>query len=92
MIERPWHLYLTLGVLVGGGANCMSYTAQSLFLPHWFVRKRGLAIGIAFAGVGVGAMVLLPWVQTIIQHEGWRAACLIRFEGAMFNNGDVPDR
>jgi MFS family permease len=76
LIERPWHLYLTLGVLVGGGANCMSYTAQSLFLPNWFVRKRGLAIGIAFAGVGVGAIVLLPWVQTIIQREGWRAACL----------------
>ncbi|MFN0304427.1 MAG: MFS transporter [Burkholderiales bacterium] len=76
VISQPWHLYLTLGVLVGGGANCMSYTAQSLFLPNWFVRRRGLAIGIAFAGVGVGGIVLLPWVQTIIQQEGWRAACL----------------
>ncbi|MFM9887143.1 MAG: MFS transporter [Burkholderiales bacterium] len=76
LIDRPWHLYMTLGVLVGGGANCMSYTAHSLFLPNWFVRRRGLAISIAFAGVGVGAIVLLPWVQTIIQREGWRAACM----------------
>jgi len=74
-IKQPWQLYLTLGVLVGGGANCMSYTAQSLFLPHWFVRRRGLALSVAFSGVGVGAIVLLPWLQAIIQQDGWRAAC-----------------
>ena len=65
-IKEPWQLYATLGVLVGGGANLMSFTAQSLFLPNWFVRRRGLAISIAFSGVGVGAIVLLPWLQTII--------------------------
>ena len=36
---------------------------QSLFLPNWFVRRRGLAIGIAFSGVGIGSIVLLPWMQ-----------------------------
>ena len=74
-LKEPWHLYATLGVLVGAGANCMSFTAQSLFLPHWFLRRRGLAISIAFSGVGVGAIVLLPWLQKIISEEGWRAAC-----------------
>ncbi len=74
-IERPWHLYVTLGVLVGGGANMMTYTAHSQFLPNWFLRRRGLAISVAFAGAGVGAIVLLPWLQTIILSEGWRASC-----------------
>src|SRR6516225_10031884 len=53
LVTEPWHLYLTLGVLVGGGSVCLGYSGQSLFLPNWFVRRRGLAIGIAFAGVGV---------------------------------------
>jgi MFS family permease len=75
LIQKPWHLYLTLGVLVGGGANCISYTAQSLFLTNWFVRRRALAISLAFSGVGVGAILLLPWLQTIIQRDGWRASC-----------------
>jgi MFS family permease len=75
LIEKPWHLYATLGVLVGGGANLMTYTAQSLFLPSWFVRRRALAISLAFSGAGVGAIVLLPWLQTIIGQEGWRASC-----------------
>ena len=69
LIRNPWQLYATLGVLVGAGANLMTYTAHSLFLPNWFVRRRGLAISIAFSGVGVGAIVLLPWLQTIIARE-----------------------
>jgi MFS family permease len=76
LIARPWHLYVTLGVLVGGGANMMTYTVHSQFLPNWFVRRRGLAISIAFSGVGVGAIVLLPWLQSIISTDGWRASCL----------------
>ena len=75
LVEHPWQLYATLGVLVGGGANLMSFTAHSLFLPNWFVRRRGLAISVAFSGVGVGAIVLLPWLQTIIDQDGWRASC-----------------
>ena len=64
-----------MGVLVGAGSVCLGYSGQSLFLPNWFVRRRGLAIGIAFAGVGVGSIVLLPWLQTVIQGAGWRTAC-----------------
>jgi MFS family permease len=75
-VTRPWHLYATLGVAVGGGANMMTYTAHSQFLPNWFSRRRGLAISIAFSGAGVGAVVLLPWLQNIILTEGWRASCV----------------
>ena len=75
VIAEPWQLYATLGVMVGAGANLMTFTAHSLFLPNWFVRRRGLAISIAFSGVGVGAIVLLPWLQSIIERDGWRAAC-----------------
>jgi MFS family permease len=43
-IQEPWQLYATLGVLVGAGANLMSFTVHSQYLPNWFVRRRGLAI------------------------------------------------
>jgi MFS family permease len=61
--------------LVGGGSVCLGYAGQSLFLPNWFVRKRGLAIGLAFSGVGLGSITLLPWVQSLIIRTGWRDAC-----------------
>src|SRR5690348_13663996 len=75
LVTAPWHLYLTLGVLVAGGTVCLGYTGHALFLPNWFVRRRGLAISIAFSGVGVGSIVMLPWVQMLIDDGGWRGAC-----------------
>ena len=65
LTREPWHLYLTIGGLVGAGSVCLGYTGQSLYLPNWFHRSRGLAIGLAFAGVGVGSVTLLPWVQVM---------------------------
>jgi MFS family permease len=75
LIRTPWQFYATLGVLVGAGANMMTYTAHSQFLPNWFVRRRALAVSIAFAGAGVGGIVLLPWLQSIIVNDGWRTSC-----------------
>src|ERR1700732_3237371 len=72
---EPWHLYATLGVLVGAGSICLGYTGQALFLPNWFVRQRGLAMSVAFSGVGVGSIVLLPSLQELIERSGGRAAC-----------------
>lgn len=76
LVQRPWQLYATLGQLVGGGSVCLGYTGQGLFLPNWFVRRRGLAMSLAFSGVGVGSVILLPWLQTLIIRTGWRAACM----------------
>ncbi|HEX9212282.1 MAG TPA: MFS transporter [Bradyrhizobium sp.] len=75
LTTAPWHLYATLGVMVGAGSVCLGYSGQSLFLPNWFIRTRGFAIGIAFAGVGIGSVTLLPWVQHMIEQTGWRTAC-----------------
>ena len=76
-MREVWHFYLTLGLLVGIGANLLGYGVHSQFLPNWFVRRRGLAIGIAFSGVGVGSIILLPWMQIVIARDGWRFACLL---------------
>jgi MFS family permease len=73
--SEPWHFYATLGVLVGAGSVCLGYSCQGLFLPAWFARRRGLAMSIAFAGVGVGSIVLLPAMQWMIERAGWRIAC-----------------
>ncbi len=77
LTSQPWHLYLTLGLLVGGGSVCLTFTGQSLYLPNWFVRRRGFAMSLAFSGVGVGSIILLPAFQTWIEKFGWRTACVV---------------
>src|SRR6185437_2995350 len=75
LASEPWHIYATLGVLVAIGGVFLGFTGQGLLLPAWFVRRRGLAMSIAFSGVGVGSVVMMPWLQSIIGTMGWRAAC-----------------
>jgi MFS family permease len=74
---QPWHVYLTLGLLVGAGTTFTGYTGQALFLPNWFMRRRGLAMSIAFAGVGFGSIVMLPALQAFVERHGWRAGCTL---------------
>jgi sugar phosphate permease len=72
-----WQFYLSLGLLVGFGSVCLGYTGHGLFLPAWFSRRRGLALSLAFAGVGAGSVTLLPFMQFLIATEGWRFACMV---------------
>jgi len=44
----------------------------STLIYRWFDQKRGMAIGIAFAGSGLGSMVLNPLVSHIIETIGWQ--------------------
>jgi len=43
-------------------------------ISAWFDRRRGLALGIAMSGVGLGAFVVPQLAQQLIEHVGWRGA------------------
>lgn len=46
----------------------------STLINRWFVEKKGLAMGIAFAGSGLGAMILIPITSHIIEKVNWVTA------------------
>jgi MFS family permease len=71
-----WSFYLTYGVLAGASVSLMGFTSHSAFLPNWFERKRGLAVGIATSGIGFGMLVIVPLVEKVIAIFGWRSAYL----------------
>ena len=77
-IGSLWQLYLSFGVLTAIGICTIGFVSQSILLPNWFLKKRGLALGIAMAGIGIGMQVFVPLAQYIISSWGWRAAyCLL---------------
>lgn len=73
-VTEPWMLYPSFGVLVIGGSTILGYIGHSASLPLWFQKRRGLAVGLAFSGVGVGALAL-PIINQVIEGQGWREAC-----------------
>ncbi len=75
--------YLTYVLLTAFGIGTTPTTYMRTVVA-WFNRKRGLAIGIAMAGVGLGATLIPPAVQFVIMHFGWRWAYLALAGLALF--------
>ena len=72
-----WHLYISYGILAGVGQAGLGFVSQSALISHWFVRRRGTAVGIATMGMGLGALILVPFAQVLITHLGWRSAFMV---------------
>ena len=72
LIREPWHFYITYGVFGGFGAACLGVVVCNSSVGKWFVRKRGLAIGIASIGVGAGTMATVPLAGYVVKVYGWQ--------------------
>lgn len=77
------HFYaiFALMAVVGGGTLPVSY---SRLIISWFDRQRGLALGMALVGTGVGAAILPPLIQWLIARYGWQTAVLSLAAGILF--------
>ena len=76
-LHSVWQLYLVYGVLGGVATGGLSYVANNAILARWFVRYRGLASGIAQAGVPLGAAVYGPLAQLGVTGLGWRTTHVV---------------
>ncbi|KAK5120507.1 hypothetical protein LTR85_006162 [Meristemomyces frigidus] len=61
------------GVLYAIGGN-MLVTPTITYLDEWFVRRKGLAIGIMWAGDGAGGVIMAIVLQALLSRYGFRVA------------------
>ena len=54
-----------------------THVAFARVITLWFDRRRGLALGIALSGVGIGGFIWPLFVQAMIEAYGWRTAYLL---------------
>ena len=66
-------LVYILGVTVGSGTL---HTPIQTAVANWFNKKRGLAFGVMWSGVGIGGL-LVPFYGWLIQAYGWRDTSII---------------
>ncbi|MFN8573897.1 MAG: MFS transporter [Gemmatimonadaceae bacterium] len=78
----PMPLSLALPLLMGvrfvlGVGEAVMYPASNRVVAQWIpVSERGLANGVIFMGVGVGAGISPPLVTSVMLRYGWRASFL----------------
>lgn len=66
-------LFLIFG-FAGLVSGCQSPVPYANVVARWFDRERGLALGLATAGVGLGVAVLGPIAVFLIGRFGWHGA------------------
>ncbi|MBI4498311.1 MAG: MFS transporter [Chloroflexi bacterium] len=75
-VDSLWMFYLAYigGIAIGSsiGTSTPAFTAAA----NWFSRRRGLALGLVSAGVGVGS-VILPGLAWVVEAYGWRTGAFL---------------
>ena len=74
-VNTLWQLYMTYG-LIGIGMSS-GYTPLLTTVSRWFVKRRGLALGIMIAGVGMGPLIVAPLSSYLVSTYGLRLSYLV---------------
>ncbi|NDE01082.1 MAG: MFS transporter [Gammaproteobacteria bacterium] len=71
-----WTFYLRFFLLAAFTLGT-THVAFARVLTVWFDRRRGLALGIALSGIGIGGFIWPLYAQFMIGEFGWRNAYLL---------------
>ncbi len=67
---------LIYGVLVGVAAGAV-FAPMMVTVTGWFDKRRGLAVSLVSAGMGMAPMTISPFAQWLISSYDWRTAQLV---------------
>ena len=75
LLASQAHSYPVLVVaylMMGIGLTGATLLPASLIIANWFASRRGLAMGLTFAGTSSGGAVMTFVAAAVILHRGWR--------------------
>ena len=75
-VQSMWQIYAVYGLGIGIGIGS-AYVPSMGVIQRWFVKRRGLASGIAVTGIGLGTLGMPVFSATLIQWSNWRTAYLV---------------
>src|SRR6478736_4888887 len=73
--SAPWTLYAAFALMSLGWVG-MGTVIISAVVGSWFVKRRGLAISLAFLGASSGGVIVAPSLVLLVAHVGFQAAML----------------
>jgi MFS family permease len=63
-------------IVMGVGISASTIIPAALVITAWFRERRGVALGIAFAGIPLGGTAITILASRVMQHSGFRAGYL----------------
>jgi MFS family permease len=81
-MTKSWQFLFLWGVVVGIGTGSMALVFAATVANRWFIKKRGLVVGILTAAAASGQLVFLPGLSKLAIDPGWRASSLVIALGA----------
>jgi predicted MFS family arabinose efflux permease len=76
-MTQTWHLLLTWGVTVGAATGSVAVVLGAVIANRWFVKHRGLVLGILTASIATGQLIFLPLLAAIAEQGGWQPVVLV---------------
>jgi sugar phosphate permease len=76
LMRAPWQMMVLWGFLVGSGTGMIAMVLGATIAERWFVRNRGLVLGILTASSATGQLIFLPLLANLSLNFGWRAVSL----------------
>ena len=63
--DTPMGLNLSYGVVAGLGVG-FAYVTPIATCVKWFPDKRGMIVGLAVMGFGIGSLIFAPWLESLL--------------------------
>lgn len=73
LANSPIHLYIS-SFLLGIFYLNATLIPVSMMVTNWFTARRGLAMSLAMAGIGVGGTIFSPVLTFFLESYGWRTS------------------
>ena len=75
-VHALWQFIIYYAVVGGIGASILNIPIMAT-VSRWFIKRRGLMLGIVQAGAGIGGFFLAPFAGWLIIGYGWRQASIV---------------
>ncbi|HUF41189.1 MAG TPA: MFS transporter [Verrucomicrobiae bacterium] len=73
-ISSVWQLYFWVGIVSAAGISLIGMVPHVAIISRHYAKRKATALGIAWAGGGVGIFLLVPATAAMISNWGWPSA------------------
>ncbi|MEX0806012.1 MAG: MFS transporter [Candidatus Binatia bacterium] len=73
-ISSVWQLYFWVGIVSAAGISLIGMVPHVAIISRHYASRKATALGIAWAGGGVGIFLLVPATAAMVSNWGWPSA------------------